>query len=38
MFLGHNWPRWGNDRVQDVLRSHRDMYANVNNQGLHLAN
>ena len=34
----HNWPRWGNERVQDVLRAHRDMYAHLNNQVLHLAN
>ncbi len=38
MFMAHNWPRFGNDRVQEVLRAHRDMYANLNNQVLHLAN
>ena len=38
MFASHHWPRWGNDRVQDVLRAQRDLYANMNNQVLHLAN
>ncbi|NVD39846.1 MBL fold metallo-hydrolase [Ensifer sp. HO-A22] len=38
MFASHHWPRWGNERVQDVLRAQRDLYANMNNQVLHLAN
>ncbi len=38
MFASHNWPRWGNERVQEVLRAQRDLYANMNNQVLHLAN
>jgi alkyl sulfatase BDS1-like metallo-beta-lactamase superfamily hydrolase len=38
MFASHHWPRWGNDRVQEVLRGQRDLYANINNQSLHLAN
>jgi alkyl sulfatase BDS1-like metallo-beta-lactamase superfamily hydrolase len=38
MTAGHHWPRFGNDRVQEVLRAHRDMYAHLNNQVLHLAN
>ncbi|TCR76720.1 alkyl sulfatase dimerization domain-containing protein [Rhizobium sp. BK376] len=38
MFASHHWPRWGNQRVQDVLRAQRDLYANMNNQVLHLAN
>jgi alkyl sulfatase BDS1-like metallo-beta-lactamase superfamily hydrolase len=38
MFTSHNWPRWGNARVQEVMRDQRDMYANLNNQVLHLAN
>jgi alkyl sulfatase BDS1-like metallo-beta-lactamase superfamily hydrolase len=38
MFASHHWPRWGNDRVQEVLRDQRDMYANFNNQVLHYAN
>ncbi len=38
MFASHHWPRWGNQRIQDVLRAQRDAYANLNNQVLHYAN
>ena len=38
LFASHHWPRWGNVRVQEVLRGQRDLYANMNNQVLHLAN
>ncbi|MHA3978414.1 alkyl/aryl-sulfatase [Halovulum sp. GXIMD14794] len=38
MFYSHHWPRWGNDRIQEVLRGQRDLYAHMNNQVLHLAN
>ncbi len=38
MFASHHWPRWGNDRIQEVLRDQRDLYAHMNNQVLHLAN
>ncbi|MDB5597332.1 MAG: metallo-beta-lactamase superfamily protein [Hyphomicrobiales bacterium] len=38
MFASHHWPRWGNARVQEVLRGQRDIYANMNNQVLHFAN
>ncbi|WP_431280996.1 alkyl/aryl-sulfatase [Humitalea sp. 24SJ18S-53] len=38
MFASHHWPRWGNDRIQEVLRAQRDLYANMNNQVLHHAN
>jgi len=38
MFAAHHWPRWGGDRIQEVLRGQRDAYANLNNQVLHLAN
>ena len=38
MCAGHNWPRFGRDRVAEVIRTHRDVYANLNNQVLHLAN
>lgn len=34
----HSWPRWGNERIQEVMRTQRDAYANLNNQVLHLAN
>ena len=38
MFASHSWPRWGNDRIQEVMKSQRDMYANMNNGVLNLAN
>lgn len=38
MFASHSWPRWGNGRIQEVLRAQRDAYANLNNQSLHYAN
>ncbi len=38
MFSAHNWPRWGNARIQEVMRTQRDVYANLNNDVLHLAN
>ena len=38
LFASHHWPRWGNARVQEILRGQRDLYANFNNQVLHLAN
>ncbi len=38
MVSSHNWPRWGNDRIVEIMRAQRDAYANLNNQVLHLAN
>lgn len=38
MFASHSWPRWGNERVQEVMRAQRDTYANLNNGVLNLAN
>ncbi|MDX2418120.1 MAG: alkyl sulfatase dimerization domain-containing protein [Xanthomonadales bacterium] len=38
MFASHNMPRWGNARIQEILRGQRDLYANIHNQVLHLAN
>ena len=38
LFASHSWPRWGNARIMEVLRAQRDLYANMNNQALHLAN
>jgi alkyl sulfatase BDS1-like metallo-beta-lactamase superfamily hydrolase len=38
LFASHSWPRWGNDRIQEVIRTQRDAYANLNNQSLHYAN
>jgi alkyl sulfatase BDS1-like metallo-beta-lactamase superfamily hydrolase len=38
MFASHSWPRWGKERISEVMRGQRDMYAHLNNQVLHLAN
>ena len=38
MVSSHNWPRWGNARILEVMRAQRDAYANLNNQVLFLAN
>lgn len=38
MFGAHHWPRWGNARIQEVMRAQRDLYAHMNNQVLHFAN
>ena len=38
MFASHSWPRWGNDRIQEVMRVHRDVYAHLHNEVLHKAN
>ena len=38
MFASHHWPRFGNERIQEVMRGQRDAYAHLNNQVLHLAN
>lgn len=38
MFASHSWPRFGNERIQEVMRGQRDTYANLNNAVLNLAN
>lgn len=38
MFASHSWPRWGNDRILEVMRTQRDAYAHLNNTVLHLVN
>jgi len=38
MFASHSWPRWGTERIKEVLEGQRDAYANLNNQTLHYAN
>ena len=32
MFAAHSWPRFGNDRILEVMRTQRDGYANLNNE------
>jgi alkyl sulfatase BDS1-like metallo-beta-lactamase superfamily hydrolase len=38
MLAAHSWPRFGNARIQEVMRAQRDSYAHLNNYVLHLAN
>ncbi len=38
MFSAHSSPRFGNARIQEVMRTQRDVYAHLNNEVLHLAN
>jgi alkyl sulfatase BDS1-like metallo-beta-lactamase superfamily hydrolase len=38
MFASHSWPRWGTDRIQEVMRTQRDAYAHLHNEVLHHAN
>ncbi|HET7204296.1 MAG TPA: alkyl sulfatase dimerization domain-containing protein [Steroidobacteraceae bacterium] len=38
MFASHNWPRWGSERVQEIMRVQRDVYANLHNDVMHAAN
>jgi alkyl sulfatase BDS1-like metallo-beta-lactamase superfamily hydrolase len=38
MFASHSWPRWGTERILEVMKGQRDTYANLNNGVLHLAN
>lgn len=38
MFAAHSWPRWGNGRIQEIMRTQRDAYGHLNNNVLHHAN
>jgi alkyl sulfatase BDS1-like metallo-beta-lactamase superfamily hydrolase len=38
MFASHSWPRWGNARIQEIMRTQRDAYAHLHNTVLHHAN
>ena len=38
VFASHHWPRGGNERVQEVMKDQRDIYAHMNNQVLHYVN
>ncbi|WP_410960552.1 alkyl sulfatase dimerization domain-containing protein, partial [Salmonella sp. SAL4357] len=37
-FAVHNWPRWGNAEIVEVLEKQRDLYGYLHDQTLHLAN
>jgi linear primary-alkylsulfatase len=36
-FASHHWPIWGQEKIQDFLRSQRDTYKYIHDQTLHLA-
>jgi alkyl sulfatase BDS1-like metallo-beta-lactamase superfamily hydrolase len=38
LFAGHNWPRWGSERIVDYLKKQRDLYAYLHDQTLRLIN
>ncbi|MCP1626330.1 alkyl/aryl-sulfatase [Pseudomonas nitroreducens] len=38
MFVSHNWPTWGGERIRTLLADQRDMYAFLNDRTLHLMN
>jgi len=38
VFTAHNWPRYGNDKVIELLENQRDMYKYINDQTLNLMN
>src|SRR5690606_39051998 len=38
VFTAHNWPRYGNDKVIELLENQRDMYKYINDQTLNLIN
>jgi len=38
MIAQHNWPVWGNDRVQDFLKKQRDTYKFLHDQTVRLMN
>jgi alkyl sulfatase BDS1-like metallo-beta-lactamase superfamily hydrolase len=38
VFASHHWPRWGEARLRDFLRTQRDLYKFVHDQTLRLAN
>ena len=38
VFTAHNWPRFGKDKVVELLENQRDMYKYINDQTLNLIN
>lgn len=38
VFTAHNWPRFGNDKVKELLENQRDMYKYINDRTLNLMN
>ena len=38
LFVQHNWPTWGGERIRTLIADQRDMYAYLNDRTLHLLN
>ena len=38
LFAGHQWPRWGRERIVDLLSKQRDLYGYLHDQTLRLLN
>lgn len=38
VFCSHQWPRYGNDKVIELLENQRDLYKYINDQSLNLMN
>ncbi|HMI82372.1 MAG TPA: alkyl sulfatase dimerization domain-containing protein [Solirubrobacterales bacterium] len=38
LFAGHQWPRWGNERIVEFLKKQRDLYGYLHDQTLRLLN
>jgi alkyl sulfatase BDS1-like metallo-beta-lactamase superfamily hydrolase len=38
LFAGHQWPRWGRERIVDLLTKQRDLYGYLHDQTLRLLN
>ncbi len=38
VFAQHHWPRWGRERIVDLLAKQRDLYAYIHDQTLRLLN
>jgi len=36
-FASHHWPIWGQEKIQDFLKTQRDTYKYIHDQTLHLA-
>ncbi len=38
VFASHNWPLWGNARIVDFMKKHRDAYRYIHDQTVRLVN
>ena len=37
-FQSHHWPKWGNDKIIDYWKKHRDLYKYIHDQSVRLMN